>query len=81
MAAKDDDEDVKPDAQEAEHSLDMSQAAVKRMIAEARELLLELHRRAREVLDLAAKALRARVERGASRLKPRALRQPSPPSS
>ncbi|MDO5370963.1 RNA polymerase sigma factor RpoD [Paracoccus sp. (in: a-proteobacteria)] len=33
--AKDDDD--KPDAKEDEHSLDMSQAAVKRMIAEARE--------------------------------------------
>ena len=37
MAAKDDDEDVKTDTPENEHSLDMSQAAVKRMIAEARE--------------------------------------------
>ncbi|WP_126977067.1 RNA polymerase sigma factor RpoD [Frigidibacter oleivorans] len=36
MAAKDT-EDLKPEEQEAEHSLDMSQAAVKRMIAEARE--------------------------------------------
>ncbi|AXC50123.1 RNA polymerase sigma factor RpoD [Paracoccus suum] len=38
MAAKDEDDDnIKSDAPEAEHSLDMSQAAVKRMIAEARE--------------------------------------------
>ena len=36
MAAKDND-DQKPDDQEAEISLDMSQAAVKKMIAEARE--------------------------------------------
>ncbi|MEC8039310.1 MAG: RNA polymerase sigma factor region1.1 domain-containing protein, partial [Pseudomonadota bacterium] len=36
MAAKDT-EDRKPDDQDAEVSLDMSQAAVKRMIAEARE--------------------------------------------
>ena len=36
MAAKDTD-DVKPEDQENEHTLDMSQAAVKRMIAEARE--------------------------------------------
>ena len=36
MAAKDTDEQ-KPEDQDAEHSLDMSQAAVKRMIAEARE--------------------------------------------
>jgi len=35
--AKDDEDDSKPEAPEAEHSLDMSQAAVKRMIAEARE--------------------------------------------
>ena len=33
--AKDDDD--KPDAKDDDHSLDMSQAAVKRMIAEARE--------------------------------------------
>jgi RNA polymerase primary sigma factor len=37
MAAKDNDKDAKQDNQEAEISLDMSQAAVKRMIAEARE--------------------------------------------
>jgi len=36
MAAKDTD-DVKPEDQDNDHSLDMSQAAVKRMIAEARE--------------------------------------------
>ncbi|MBQ0748681.1 MAG: hypothetical protein KBT70_00650, partial [Roseovarius sp.] len=36
MAAKDTDDD-KPEEVEAEVSLDMSQAAVKRMIAEARE--------------------------------------------
>ncbi|WP_297339663.1 RNA polymerase sigma factor region1.1 domain-containing protein, partial [Pseudophaeobacter sp.] len=36
MAAKDND-DRKPDDQDAEISLDMSQAAVKKMIAEARE--------------------------------------------
>ncbi|MDW4551473.1 RNA polymerase sigma factor RpoD [Defluviimonas sp. D31] len=36
MAAKDTDEQ-KPDADESEHSLDMSQAAVKKMIADARE--------------------------------------------
>ena len=36
MAAKDDD-DQKPEKDEADHSLDMSQAAVKRMIAEGRE--------------------------------------------
>ncbi|MGR3714835.1 MAG: RNA polymerase sigma factor RpoD [Shimia sp.] len=36
MAAKDND-DQKPADQDAEHSLDMSQAAVKKMIAEARE--------------------------------------------
>ncbi|MDO5630289.1 MAG: RNA polymerase sigma factor RpoD [Paracoccus sp. (in: a-proteobacteria)] len=36
MAAKDDD-DPKTDKDDADHSLDMSQAAVKRMIAEARE--------------------------------------------
>ena len=36
MAAKDTDDD-KPEDQESEHSLDMSQAAVKKMIAEARE--------------------------------------------
>ncbi|MDP3340660.1 RNA polymerase sigma factor RpoD [Frigidibacter sp.] len=36
MAAKDTD-DVKPDEQDGDHSLDMSQAAVKRMIADARE--------------------------------------------
>ena len=36
MAAKDTD-DTKPEEQEAESSLDMSQAAVKRMIADARE--------------------------------------------
>src|SRR5690606_5072582 len=35
MAANDDDQ--KPDAKDDDHSLDMSQAAVKRMIAEARE--------------------------------------------
>ncbi|MFK7869905.1 MAG: RNA polymerase sigma factor RpoD [Roseobacter sp.] len=37
MAAKDTNEDAKPDDQESGHSLDMSQAAVKKMIAEARE--------------------------------------------
>ncbi|XDA96901.1 RNA polymerase sigma factor RpoD [Sulfitobacter sp. LCG007] len=37
MAAKDTSEDEKPEDQESEHSLDMSQAAVKKMIAEARE--------------------------------------------
>ncbi|MEX0285275.1 MAG: RNA polymerase sigma factor region1.1 domain-containing protein, partial [Paracoccaceae bacterium] len=37
MAAKDTAEDRKPDEQEPEISLDMSQAAVKKMIAEARE--------------------------------------------
>ncbi|WP_227269788.1 RNA polymerase sigma factor RpoD [Roseobacter weihaiensis] len=37
MAAKDTNEDAKPDDQEAGHSLDMSQAAVKKMIGEARE--------------------------------------------
>ena len=37
MAAKDTNEDAKPDDQDAGHSLDMSQAAVKKMIAEARE--------------------------------------------
>ena len=37
MAAKDTNEDAKSDDQEAGHSLDMSQAAVKKMIAEARE--------------------------------------------
>jgi len=37
MAAKDTNEDAKPDAQDAEHSLDMSQTAVKKMIGEARE--------------------------------------------
>ncbi|NCU21368.1 RNA polymerase sigma factor RpoD, partial [Candidatus Falkowbacteria bacterium] len=36
MAAKDTD-DAKPDDQDADHTLDMSQTAVKRMIAEARE--------------------------------------------
>ena len=36
MAAKDSD-DQKPEAEENEHSLDMSQAAIKRMIADARE--------------------------------------------
>src|SRR6056297_1836948 len=36
MAAKDND-DQKPEDQEAEHTLDMSQAAVKKMIGEARE--------------------------------------------
>ncbi|MEZ5887836.1 MAG: RNA polymerase sigma factor RpoD [Paracoccaceae bacterium] len=36
MAAKDSD-DQKPDGEENEHSLDMSQAAVKKMIADARE--------------------------------------------
>ena len=36
MAAKDTDDD-KPQEQEADHSLDMSQAAIKRMIADARE--------------------------------------------
>jgi RNA polymerase primary sigma factor len=37
MAAKDTNEDAKPDDQEGGHSLDMSQAAVKKMIGEARE--------------------------------------------
>ncbi|WP_295316163.1 RNA polymerase sigma factor RpoD [Roseobacter sp.] len=37
MAAKDTSEDAKPDDQDAGHSLDMSQAAVKKMIGEARE--------------------------------------------
>ncbi len=37
MAAKDTNDDAKPDDQDAGHSLDMSQAAVKKMIAEARE--------------------------------------------
>ncbi|WP_425044014.1 RNA polymerase sigma factor RpoD [Primorskyibacter sp. S87] len=37
MAAKDNTDDRKPDDQEQEISLDMSQAAVKKMIAEARE--------------------------------------------
>ena len=37
MAAKETNEDAKPDAQDAEHSLDMSQTAVKKMIGEARE--------------------------------------------
>ena len=37
MAAKDTNEDTKSEDQEAGHSLDMSQAAVKKMIAEARE--------------------------------------------
>ena len=37
MAAKDTNEDAKTDNQDAEHSLDMSQTAVKRMIGEARE--------------------------------------------
>jgi RNA polymerase primary sigma factor len=37
MAAKDTNEDAKPDDQDAGHSLDMSQAAVKKMIADARE--------------------------------------------
>ncbi|WP_375228253.1 RNA polymerase sigma factor RpoD [Roseobacter sp. S98] len=37
MAAKDTSEDAKPDDQESGHSLDMSQAAVKKMIGEARE--------------------------------------------
>ena len=36
MAAKDND-DAKPETQDDAHSLDMSQAAVKKMIAEARE--------------------------------------------
>ena len=36
MAAKDN-EDAKPESQEDAHNLDMSQAAVKKMIAEARE--------------------------------------------
>ncbi|MCB2125642.1 MAG: RNA polymerase sigma factor RpoD, partial [Rhodobacteraceae bacterium] len=36
MAAKDTDEQ-KPEADDSEHTLDMSQAAVKRMIADARE--------------------------------------------
>ena len=37
MAAKDTNEDAKSDDQDAGHSLDMSQAAVKKMIGEARE--------------------------------------------
>ena len=37
MAAKDTDDHVKDDEQESDISLDMSQAAVKKMIAEARE--------------------------------------------
>ncbi|MEM1352648.1 MAG: RNA polymerase sigma factor RpoD, partial [Pseudomonadota bacterium] len=37
MAAKDTNDDAKPEDQDAGHSLDMSQAAVKKMIAEARE--------------------------------------------
>ncbi|MEO9648885.1 MAG: RNA polymerase sigma factor RpoD [Roseobacter sp.] len=37
MAAKDTNEDAKSDDQESGHTLDMSQAAVKKMIAEARE--------------------------------------------
>ncbi|MGB7241135.1 MAG: RNA polymerase sigma factor RpoD [Sulfitobacter sp.] len=37
MAAKDTKEDAKPDDQDAGHSLDMSQAAVKKMIGDARE--------------------------------------------
>ncbi|WP_298972483.1 RNA polymerase sigma factor RpoD [uncultured Roseobacter sp.] len=37
MAAKDTNTDAKPDDQDAGHSLDMSQAAVKKMIGEARE--------------------------------------------
>ena len=37
MAAKDTNEDAKTDDQDNEHSLDMSQAAVKKMIGEARE--------------------------------------------
>ncbi|MEQ6248498.1 RNA polymerase sigma factor RpoD [Sulfitobacter sp. HNIBRBA3233] len=37
MAAKDTNEDVKNDDQDSGHSLDMSQAAVKKMIGEARE--------------------------------------------
>ena len=37
MAAKDTNDDAKPDDQDAGHSLDMSQAAVKKMIGEARE--------------------------------------------
>ncbi|WP_037228710.1 RNA polymerase sigma factor RpoD [Roseobacter sp. GAI101] len=37
MAAKDTNEDTKSDDQEAGHSLDMSQAAVKKMIGDARE--------------------------------------------
>ncbi len=37
MAAKDTNEDAKTDDQDAGHSLDMSQAAVKKMIGEARE--------------------------------------------
>ncbi|MEM9637425.1 MAG: RNA polymerase sigma factor RpoD, partial [Pseudomonadota bacterium] len=37
MAAKDSNTDAKPDDQDAGHSLDMSQAAVKKMIGEARE--------------------------------------------
>ena len=37
MAAKDTNEDIKTDDQDGGHSLDMSQAAVKKMISEARE--------------------------------------------
>ena len=37
MAAKDTNEDAKSEDQDAGHSLDLSQAAVKKMIAEARE--------------------------------------------
>jgi len=37
MAAKDTNEDVKRDENDSGHSLDMSQAAVKKMISEARE--------------------------------------------
>jgi RNA polymerase primary sigma factor len=37
MAANEDDDDAKPESQDDEVSLDMSQAAVKKMIAEARE--------------------------------------------
>ena len=37
MAAKDDDDEIQTEAAAEEHSLDVSQAAVKRMIAEARE--------------------------------------------
>ncbi|MEL7346001.1 MAG: RNA polymerase sigma factor region1.1 domain-containing protein, partial [Pseudomonadota bacterium] len=37
MAAKDTNEDAKTDDQDNEHSLDMSQAAVKKMIGEARD--------------------------------------------